>query len=274
MIKLVLCKGNTVFELKNKYDMPFPRLFKFFLTCALMLLFVQVKCVAQGYVFLGDAGPMGNDCIRLTYDSVYRTGIAWSEVKLSLDKYFRIEFDVFLGEDDLGADGITFVIHSDPRGFLSYGTFGEGIGYGRFNPAGGGISILPSVAVEFDTYYNRNQADPVGDHVALLVNGSSGHYFDLPVFQDDQLQLEDGYLHSFQFIWDPESNKVQVLLDGQTVINYGIDLRELFPVENGLIWGFTSSTGRKHNNQYFCLRRMAYRFDRDKNRTLVAEHSE
>ena len=47
----------------------------------------------------------------------------------------EIEFDIYLGDkDDLGADGIAFVIHDDPRKFNAFGTFGEGLGYGRFNP--------------------------------------------------------------------------------------------------------------------------------------------
>ena len=43
-------------------------------------------------------------------------------VENHLDNDFQIEFDIYLGEKDFdGADGITFVIHSDVRGFNAFG---------------------------------------------------------------------------------------------------------------------------------------------------------
>ncbi|WP_310395486.1 L-type lectin-domain containing protein [Hymenobacter sp.] len=200
------------------------------------------------YVTLLDAAPMG-DCIRLTPDEPYREGIAYSTARLDLRNPFEVEFDIYLGDkDDLGADGITFVLHNDPRGFAAAGFFGEGMGYGN---------IAPSVAVEFDTYQNYTRNDPAHDHVALLVNGANAHPDPWPE-QAAGPNLEDDRLHSFRFRWNPADQRILVHLDGRVVCEGKKDLiNAVFDGNPSVIWGFTASTGRKHNLQYFCLKRLA-----------------
>ncbi len=210
---------------------------------------------------LGDARDMMNGCIQLTSDRPYAEGIAYNRNKLDLDTYFQIEFDIYLGDKDEGADGITFVIHDDVRGFGAFGTWGECMGYGRFNPFEAGNSIDPSIAIEFDTYQNPWQNDPVSDHVAYLQHGVSmhEHYWNGDNMSFD---LEDDRLHSFYFRWDPTEKMITVLLDGEIVHKAGKDLKnEIFQGESMVIWGFTASTGRAHNHQYFCLRRLASSLD-------------
>lgn len=211
----------------------------------------------------GYADYMPSGCIMLTPDERYAEGIAYSTEKLDLSNYFQIEFDIYLGDkDDLGADGITFVIHNDARKYDAFGTYGEGLGYGRFNPNfASGNFIAPSVAVEFDTYQNPYQNDPTSDHVAFLVNGSSYHetYWNN---ENDSYDLEDDQLHNFRFIWNPETQEVVVELDGGLVYQGKQDLiNNIFEGSTEVIWGFTASTGMKHNLQYFCFRRIAYRPD-------------
>lgn len=209
------------------------------------------------YIKIGDARDMMNGCIQLTSDNPYAEGIAYNENRLNLDNFFQIEFDIFLGNKDQGADGITFVIHDDPRGFGAFGNWGECMGYGRFNPFTPGNSISPSIAIEFDTYQNPWQNDPLSDHVAYLENGVSMHdtYWN---GNDALLNLEDDNLHSFYFRWDPREKAITVLLDGDIVYNARKDLKkDIFNGNPMVIWGFTASTGRAHNHQYFCLRRLA-----------------
>lgn len=65
-----------------------------------------------------------------------------------------------------------------------------------------GNSIDPSVAVEFDTYQNYYQNDPMCDHIAYLENGVSRH----ETFWngvDPTYNIEDDLLHDFRFRWDP-----------------------------------------------------------------------
>lgn len=226
----------------------------------ILIIMSFLSCALPGYaqyVLLGTATRMPGGCILLTPDVPYTEGIAYNQNKLDLNRYFRIEFDIYLGDkDSLGADGICFVIQDDPRGFHAYGPWGEGQGYGSFSAArGGGIS--PSVAVEFDTYQNPWQGDPPSDHVAFLTNGYSRHehYWNNG---DDHFNLEDDLLHSFGFIWDPADQSVRVMLDGATVYRGNIDLvKDIFNGHTQVIWGFTASTGRKYNRQYFCLKRLA-----------------
>lgn len=211
------------------------------------------------YIFLGDAKPMGGGCIQLTPDYPYREGIAWASNKVDLDEFFEIQFDIYLGDkDDLGADGIAFVIHNDVREFEAFGTYGECLGYGRWNVNYlSGAYIAPSVAVEFDTYHNPNQNDPFSDHAAYLENGTTFHdqFWNNG---DDNLNLEDGALHDFRFRWEPGKKKVTVSLDGTIVYEGERDLvKDVFQDNPMVIWGFTASTGRKFNLQYFCLKRLA-----------------
>lgn len=212
----------------------------------------------QQFKLMGTAQEMPNDCIRLTPDSEYMEGLAYHTTKLNLDNFFEIEFDIFLGDKNEGADGITFVIHNDERGYDAYGTWGECMGYGRWSKYYiGGNFISPSIAIEFDTYQNPRQNDPSCDHVAYLENGTN-HHTEYWNNEEQDFDLEDNYLHNFRFRWEPEVQKISVYLDGVVVYEGQRDLvNDIFEGQTQVIWGFTASTGRKHNLQYFCLKRWA-----------------
>ena len=225
---------------------------------AFIVFLLPVELIGQFHT-IGTARLMDGGCVLLTPDEPYSEGIAYSTTFLNLDYDFQIEFDIYLGnKNDFGADGITFVIHNDPRGFEAFGTFGECLGYGRWAPeAEYSAFISPSIAIEFDTYYNPVQNDPTSDHIAFLMNGISRH----ETFwnNDDELfDIEDDNLHNFQFLWQAASKKITVLLDYNIVYEGTHNLKsEIFQNESRVIWGFTASTGRKYNLQYFCLKRMA-----------------
>ncbi|MFT5917506.1 MAG: hypothetical protein ACJAWV_003423 [Flammeovirgaceae bacterium] len=226
----------------------------------LILLFVLLAVCGQTILFaqfhmIGDAQKMGGDCIQLTPDQPYSEGIAYHQTKINLNNFFEIEFDIYLGKKDEGADGITFVIHNDPREFEAFGTYGECMGYGRWRRDYlGGAFISPSVAIEFDTYRNFSQNDPVSDHAAYLENGTNFHetYWN---GGDETYNLEDDRMHNFRFRWNPKTQEVKVSLDGNTIFEGKRDLiNDIFDGKTQAIWGFTASTGRKYNLQYFCLK--------------------
>lgn len=224
---------------------------------AIFFIFSSHYIYAQFHM-LGNAEYMDGGCIQLTPDKPYSEGIAYNTARLDLSYNFEITFDIYLGDKDEGADGITFVIHNDPRQFEAYGTYGECMGYGRWNPEYAyGNYIAPSIAIEFDTYYNARQNDPLSDHVAYLENGTNYHtrYWN---DKNPKFNLEDGEMHSFRFRWQTETHQITVSLDGKTVYEGKRDLtNDVFGGKSSVIWGFTASTGRKHNLQYFCLRRLA-----------------
>jgi hypothetical protein len=207
---------------------------------------------------MGDAELMKNDCIQLTPDVAYSEGLAYHSNKLDLSRYFEIQFDIFLGDKDEGADGITFVIHTDSRGYNAFGTWGECMGYGRWSKwYEGGNYIAPSIAIEFDTYQNDRQNDPDCDHVAFLEGGTNYHE-DYWNNKNAQFNLEDNLLHDFSMRWEPDKHEITVWLDGQIIIQQRKDLiNEVFGGKTEAIWGFTASTGRKHNLQFFCLKKWA-----------------
>lgn len=223
-----------------------------------LLLLVPLQLTAQ-FRLLGDAVEFQADCIQLTPDTPFSRGIAYHEQPLDLSNYFQIEFDLYLGDkDDGGADGIVFVIHNDPRGYGAYGTWGECMSYGRWSPNSPADYIGPSVAVEFDTYFNPRQNDPEADHVAYLENGINAHINYWQPDGNSNYNLEDDRLHNFQMMWEPELMRLTIYLDGQVVQQQQKDLvNEIFGGQTQVIWGFTASTGRKFNQQYFCLRKWA-----------------
>src|SRR5262249_13324189 len=66
------------------------------------------------------------------------------------------------GQGLTGGDGMAFVLQSSPAGARALGESGEGLAY---------KGLLPSVAVELDTFHN--DTDPIGQHVALLTGGDT-----------------------------------------------------------------------------------------------------
>jgi hypothetical protein len=219
---------------------------------------VSVSGFGQAFKLMGDAQDMKNNCILLTPDVAYSEGIAYHTTKLNLAHNFEISFDIYFGKKDEGADGITFVIQDDDRGFEAYGTYGECMGYGRWGKFyEGGNYIAPSIAIEFDTYFNERQNDPQHDHVAYLENGTNYHttYWH---HNDPNFNLEDDLLHDFRFRWQPDKQLITVFLDGYIVFQDKKDLiNEIFGGKTQVIWGFTASTGRKFNLQYFCFKQIA-----------------
>lgn len=224
-----------------------------YLLLAFGLLFSNIS-IAQ-FNLIGDAEYMTGDCIQLTPDVAYSEGIAYHQTKLNLERFFEIEFDIYLGKKDEGADGITFVIHNDVRGFNAFGTYGECMGYGRWRKDYvGGNYISPSIAIEFDTYQNYSQNDPASDHAAYLEGGTNFH---INHWNNDNANynLEDDRMHNFRFRWNPKTQKIRVSLDGNTIYEGTRDLvNDVFNGQTKVIWGFTASTGRKYNLQYFCLK--------------------
>lgn len=87
----------------------------------------------------------------------------WNNNKIDLTQSFDFNFDVFLGSNDAGADGIVFVLQPIST---SVGSTGGGLGYD---------GITPAVGVTIDTWQNGNDNDPAFDHIAIQLNGNLNH---------------------------------------------------------------------------------------------------
>ena len=129
-----------------------------------------------GHVNLnGNASFLGSSNVfRLTGDLRAVSGNIMSNERIQLSHDFSISFDVFLGSNNNGADGMAFVLHNDPRGAEANG--GRGSALGAFG-------ILNGLAIEFDTYDNGARAGDIrDDHAAFFDTDGSGIALSRPSF--------------------------------------------------------------------------------------------
>ena len=195
------------------------------------------------FTTIANAYNNGGNCYVLTPDLGGQQGAAWDNTQVNLSQPLTIQYNMFFGMNDAGADGIAFVLQNQGTGAI--GQAGGGIGYG---------GIIPSVVVEFDTY--QNGWDPVADHVALTLNGdydhTSGTNAGNPVVSFGS-NIEDGNWHSVQISWDPATFTLQVYVDCQLMLTYTNDIvNNIFGGNPMVWWGFTASTGGATNLQQFC----------------------
>ncbi|MDG1057270.1 MAG: L-type lectin-domain containing protein, partial [Flavobacteriaceae bacterium] len=111
------------------------------------------------FVVSGNATIINDDTVRLTQAINNQAGFVWSQSLVNFDLDFSLEAELYLGTQNGGADGIAFVIQAISN---NEGSLGGGIGYS---------GISPSLAIEFDTWWNSGNDPTQDDHVALIANG-------------------------------------------------------------------------------------------------------
>lgn len=190
----------------------------------------------------------GNGVFRLTPNSNTQGGAAWYRRRLDMRVNFRIAVEVNLGSSDAGADGIAFVLQNLDTG---QGSTGGGLGFG------GGSPISPSIAIEFDTWYNGG-TDPLAvsppsqdDHIAFVENGNTST---MPLAADITIvdNLENGNYHSVEITWNPNTQIFGYIFTHSNGTVYSnsknVDLIGLLGTPIAF-WGFTASTGGARNEQ-------------------------
>ncbi len=186
---------------------------------------------------VGNAYISGDEAV-LTDALNAQFGAIWSNEQIDLNDDFLFETELFFGFNDGGADGIAFVLQALSS---NEGVGGGGIGY---------QGIAPSLAVEFDTWYNGGTDPIVNDHIAVIRDGQTqvlnAHFEFMPPV--DVGNIEDGQWHEAVFEWFGEAMNLKVTLDGVVVVDIVVDLiNDIFGGESTLYWGFTSSTGGANN---------------------------
>ena len=182
--------------------------------------------------------------MTLTPNAGSRFGAIWNKSRVDLSSDFCVIADVYLGNNDGGADGLAFVMQ--PNSVAAGGT-GGGLGY---------AGITPSFAVEYDTW--PNSGDLFNDHVALMKNGNVVSHNLWGVNAVDVGNIEDNQWRKTKIYWDSVDNKVSVWLDknadgdtddsGENLFNaVSADLEANFSGE--VYWGFTAATGGAANLQ-------------------------
>ncbi|MFM7770665.1 MAG: L-type lectin-domain containing protein, partial [Bacteroidota bacterium] len=190
----------------------------------------------------------GNDCYQLTYALNYQNGTVWYANQIDLTQSFDITFEMNLGNNDGGADGICFVMHT--QGTSAIGQSGGGLGYLNFGT---------SIAVEFDTWQNGEYGDPTFDHLAIVKNGDINHNgvnnLAGPVQMDPfAANTEDGQTRTVRITWNPSTQIFQVYYNCVFRAQSTVDIiNSVFGGQNLVYWGFTAATGGAVNVQTVCL---------------------
>jgi predicted RNA-binding protein with TRAM domain len=184
--------------------------------------------------------------IELTPKASTRAGGAWYKSRVNLNSDFSIQAEVYLGDDDAGADGMAFVMQPLSTTQL---TSGGGLGYS---------GITPSFAVEIDTF--ANASDPAADHVGLMLN-TTDHNSPLNTARPPVAlgqNIEDDEWRKFEVSWNSVNETVTVKLDvnanglfdeGETLFSgTNVPLKSHFgDFSQNVYWGFTAATGGSIN---------------------------
>lgn len=213
------------------------------LSTILFLLSCQVL-LAQ-YTLNGFATQDACNAYSLTQAAGNQNGSVWNNNKIDLTQSFDFNFDVFLGSNDAGADGIVFVLQPIST---SVGSTGGGLGYD---------GITPAVGVTIDTWQNGNDNDPAFDHIAIQLNGNLNHNVANniagPVTAiNGNNNIEDGVWHSLRIQWDAATKTFSAYIDGSLRVSAVNDfVTNVFAGNPLVFWGFTGSTGGANNHQRF-----------------------
>lgn len=201
---------------------------------------------------VGDSYEAAPGCYVVTSDVLWELGAVWFNESIDLSDPIDISLTMTFGDNDAGADGMVFVFQQ--VGINALGFDGGGMGFEGF---------APSFGVELDTWQNIDFGDPFEDHMAMFKNGSANHNAGStlsPVVQASATSpnIEDGGVHTFQFIWDPVEMKAEVYFDCELRLSETIDLQgEIFTGSSEVWWGFTGATGGASNEQTVCISEFA-----------------
>ena len=201
------------------------------------------------YQVNGNAVQDQCNCYTLTAAQNSQAGSVWNINKIDLTNSFDYNFEVYLGCNESGADGIAFALQ--PVG-TSVGNLGGGMGL---------EGVAPSVGIYIDTYRNQDpDQDPVADHIAIQANGDVTHDANANDLTPAVAlpQMEDCSWHDFHVTWDATSNTLEGFVDDVLYVSYTGDIvSSVFGGDPMVYWGFTGSTGGLNNEQKFCTKLQA-----------------
>jgi hypothetical protein len=195
----------------------------------------------RGHVTMnGNASYLGSsDVFRLTADTKMVGGSIMSNERILLTHDFSISFNVFLGGRDAGADGMTFILHNDPRAADAIGGRGGALG---------AAGILNGLAIEFDTFNGGAAAgDLVTDHAAFL--DTDGGFRPL-VAPTNLGNIEDGRWHSVNVTWDVDTQTLSYVFDGNPALSSSLTrnrVNDFFGGSDSVHFGWTAANGGLSN---------------------------
>lgn len=193
----------------------------------------------------GDTYHTDVSCFIITEDKTSQAGSLWNNYKINLEEDFSFDFEVNMGDDGGGADGIVFALQGD---CTSAGSNGNQLGFG---------GISNSLGVEFDTYENGELSDLSDDHISIISGGSVDHTLSTNLNGPSSVvDIEDNVWYSVNISWDYISSSEQefTVTFGATTLTYNGDIiTDQFGGASQVFWGFTGSTGAYSNLQQVCI---------------------
>jgi hypothetical protein len=214
--------------------------------------FSNNSATVKEVILQGDATlrPRG---VRLTQSLQGQLGGFWCDQKQLVSQGFETTFELEItNRVRVGADGIAFVIQSNPTPQLGFG--GSNIGFG-------GLSNV--VAVKFDTYHNGGTHGHPAPYLAYdelaIMAARPGKAVRVTNFHPDAdalasvtngVTFSDGRIHTAKIVYIP--GKLDVYLDNlqQPSLSVALDLNRLLTLDQGRAWvGFTGSTGADSQRQ-------------------------
>ncbi|MGH1420673.1 MAG: tandem-95 repeat protein, partial [Hyphomonas sp.] len=186
----------------------------------------------------GTASIQTDGSVRLSEALGNQAGSVMSDILIDMNYDFTMSFEVYLGTDDNGADGIAFVLHNDPDGDTAVGAPGYGVG---------AHGIEDGIAIEFDTWQNGGEL--ANDHTSVW-DTDTGDFEWAPNHADyllnpvDLGNIEDGAYHDVTVSWDADTQTLTYTFDGNNVGSITGDLvNDYFGGAEAVHFGWTASTG-------------------------------
>ena len=210
----------------------FTRLFFFFAGIS----FSQTNCTSfdpSNFLLNGKLAITNTPEIILTKPKENQLGTIWSNQKIVFNEDFKVQSELYFGNDDTFTDGISFVLQ--PESIKTAGVLNN--------------EMRPSLAIEFDTYFNSNTDLISNDRVSIKINGQL-----YPIELHDEFfthldigNVENGQWHTATFDWTARTQKLKLIFDGVPLFDVTIDLAAIFPKSNSVFWGFTSTKSESKN---------------------------
>lgn len=205
---------------------------------SLLLLLFFSRSNAQ-FIINGTAAKVNVSEYLLTPSQGGKVGSIWFQDKISLHESFELNFELYFGTRDNGADGIAFGLQPLST---SIGQRGAGMGIG---------GVSPSFFVEFDTY--RNGREPSYDHIALQKNGDVNNFgannLAGPTYiKNGVSNVENGQWFPVRVSWNAPTKTFQVYVDCDLRLTLTEDVvQTIFNNDPNVFWGFSAATGGAYN---------------------------
>lgn len=220
---------------------------KLIIAFLLTILFVNANC--QQFIVKGTALKLNDLNYRLTPNSNDQAGMITNLYPVDLTTNFVLNFEINLGNDDNGADGIAFMLSRTCNPSLNVG---QGLGV---------TGISNSLIVDFDTYDNSSFFDDLpNDHTGIYSDGnfsSTNNIIDgtaTPVcMYSDCRNAENGLWIPIRIEWtfiSATSQSIKVFIDDSLrATSTQNHIQNRFLNQSKVFYSIAASTGGSTNEQ-------------------------